>query len=167
MKVAIYGRTVEKEFEKYVKEFLTVLKQHNIDFTIDKKFYEFLVREMQLNLKNTPLFETHEDIKDAVKMIFSIGGDGTILETVTLVKDANIPIVGINTGKLGFLANIAKDEIQTAIESIINNKYTIDERALLKVDSKSKIFSDFPYSLNEIAVQKKDSTMKTDLIFLH
>ncbi|OFX84333.1 MAG: NAD kinase [Bacteroidetes bacterium GWF2_33_16] len=167
MKVAIYGRTVEKEFEKYVKEFLTVLKQHNIDFTIDKKFYEFLVREMQLNLKNTPLFETHEDIKDAVKMIFSIGGDGTILETVTLVKDANIPIVGINTGKLGFLANIAKDEIQTAIESIINNKYTIDERALLKVDSKSKIFSDFPYSLNEIAVQKKDSTMITIHVFIN
>lgn len=161
MKVAIYGRTVDKEFEHYVKEFIYILKQHKIDFLIEKKFYDFLVKRMQLSVENSKTFESHEDIKNTIDLIISIGGDGTILETITLIKDANIPIVGINTGRLGFLANIAKEEIQTAIQAILDRKYVIDERVLLKINTQSKIFSDFPYGLNEIAVQKKDSPMIT------
>jgi NAD+ kinase len=167
MKVAIYGRTVDKEFEKYVKEFLTTLRQHNIDFIIDKKFYDFLVNEMHLNLNGSLTFDSHEDLKNNVDLIFSIGGDGTILETVTLVRDADIPIVGINTGRLGFLANIAKEEIRSAISAILNKQYTIDERVILKIKSSTDLFSDFPYSLNEVAVQKKDSTMITVHVFIN
>ena len=167
MKVAIYGRTVDKEFEKYVKEFLAILSQHNIDFSSEKTFLDFLIHEMTLKSNSISTFDSHQDIINNYDLIFSIGGDGTILETVTLVKDANLPIVGINTGKLGFLANIAKDEIETAIHSIIAGKYSIDERTLLKVDSKSGFFSEFPYSLNEVAVQKKDSTMITIHVFIN
>jgi len=167
MKVAIYGRTVDKEFESYVKEFLSILKQHNIDFIIEKKFFDFLINEMKFNFNSIKTFETHEDIKNSIDLIISIGGDGTILETINLVRDANIPIVGINTGRLGFLANIAKEEIRSAVEAIIEKKYKIDERVLLKINTESNIFSDFPYGLNEVAIQKKDSTMITVHAFIN
>ncbi|MDX9697721.1 MAG: NAD kinase [Bacteroidales bacterium] len=161
MKVAIYGRNVNKEFEQYVREVLAILSQHKIDFIIEKKFFDFMVNELYFDYPAVKTFESHKDIKNLVDLVISIGGDGTMLETVTLVRDADIPIVGINTGKLGFLANIAKEEIQTAINAILKKKYVIDERVLLKINTQSRIFSDFPYGLNEIAVQKKDSTMIT------
>jgi len=159
MKVAVFGRAFEKESKEYINEFFTVLKDLQFDVVVFKDFYDFLLNDVKLNIGILPVFKTHNDIKDDVRLIFSIGGDGTILETVTLVKDADIPIVGINTGRLGFLANIAKEEIKQALHAIHSNQYTIDERALLKIYSKSQIFNDFPFSLNEIAIQKKDSTM--------
>lgn len=167
MKVAIYGRTVDKESIRYVNEFLSTLQQHHINFVIFKKFFEFLQIEKGLIPDNAETFEKHEDIKDSVDLVFSIGGDGTILETITLVRDANIPIVGINTGKLGFLANIAKEEINSAVQAILTKQYVIDERVILKINSKTTIFSDFPYSLNEVAVQKKDSTMITIQVYIN
>lgn len=159
MRVGVFGRTFDKESEIYISEFFKNLKDLNFDVVVYKGFYEFLVHDIKLKIDKLPVFETHQEIKDNLDLVFSIGGDGTILETVTLVKDANIPIVGINTGKLGFLANIAKEEIREALIAIHSREYTIDERVLLKINSNSNIFNDFPYSLNEIAIQKKDSTM--------
>ena len=167
MKVAIFGRIIENGFKKYVKELLAILNLNNIEFVIDKKFLEFLGNDLQFDIEKISVFESYDDIKNKVDLIFSIGGDGTILETVTIVKDSNIPIVGINTGKLGFLANIAKEEIGKAITAILAKEYSIDERTLLKIETKSKLFSDFPYSLNEIAIQKKDSTMVTVHVFIN
>ncbi|OFX22623.1 MAG: NAD kinase [Bacteroidetes bacterium GWA2_31_9b] len=159
MKVAVFGRAFEEESKEYIIEFFSVLKDLQFDVVVFKDFYDYLQKDVKFNIESFSVFKTHSDIKDDVRLIFSIGGDGTILETVTLVKDADIPIVGINTGRLGFLANIAKEEIKQALHAIHSNQYTIDERVLLKIYSKSQIFNDFPYSLNEIAIQKKDSTM--------
>lgn len=166
MKVAIYGRNFDKGFNEYIKNFFKILENNNFEIIIYNKFYDFLKKEINLNLNSFEVFEKYEDIKQGVDLLFSIGGDGTILDTVTFVRDSNIPIVGINTGKLGFLASIGKEEIESALQSILKGEYTIEERSLLKLTSSSGLFSDFPYSLNEISVQKVDSAMITVHVYI-
>lgn len=161
MKVAIYGRNFDKGFKEYVKKFFEILQANNIEITIFHKFYDFLTKEINLNPRAISTFKKHHDIRQEVDLLFSIGGDGTILDTVTFVRNYNIPIVGINTGKLGFLASIAKEDIESALSAILNGNYSIEERSLLKLESSSGLFKDFPYSLNEISVQKVDSAMIT------
>lgn len=166
MKVAIYGRNFDKGFKEQVKRFLEILQKNNIEITIYEKFYEFLKREIDLDSDKISVFTKHLEIKNKVDLLFSIGGDGTILDAITIVRDSNIPIVGINTGKLGFLACIAIDEIESALNSIFLKKYTVEERTLLKFESSSGLFDEFPYSLNEVAVQKVDSAMITVHVYI-
>ncbi len=166
MKVAIFGRNFDKGFKEYVKKFFDILHNNNIEITIYEKFYDFLKREIDLNTDLVSVFSKHLEIKNNVDLLFSIGGDGTILDATTVVRDSNIPIVGINTGKLGFLASIAKDEIESALNSIFSREYTIEERTLLKLESSSGLFKEFPYSLNEISVQKVDSAMITVHVYI-
>ena len=164
MKVAIYGRNFDSGYKEYVKRFFEILLENNIEITIYKKFFDFLIKEINLNPNVVSVFSKHLEIKNDVDLMFSIGGDGTILDAITVVRDSNIPIVGLNTGKLGFLASISKDEIESALKAVFAKEYTIDERSLLKLESSSGLFKEFPYSLNEIAVQKVDSAMITVLV---
>ena len=161
MKVAIYGRNFDKGFKEYVEKFFDILNEKGIEITIYKKFYDFLKKNIDLDLRSTSVFSKHQEIRNDVDLLFSIGGDGTILDAITIVRDSNIPIVGINTGKLGFLASIAKEDVESALNSIFLKEYSIEERTLLKLESSSGLFKEFPYSLNEIAVQKVDSAMIT------
>ncbi len=161
MKVAIFGRNFDSGYKEYVKRFFEIILENNIEITIYKKFFDFLVKEINLNPNLVSVFSKHLEIKNDVDLLFSIGGDGTILDAITVVRDSNIPIVGLNTGKLGFLASISKDEIEPALKAIFAKEFTIDERSLLKLQSSSGLFKEFPYSLNEIAVQKVDSAMIT------
>lgn len=166
MKVAVFGRNFDKGFKEYVEIFFDILVKNNIEITIYEKFYDFLKKEINLNPQLVSTFSKYLEIKNDVDLLFSIGGDGTILDATTIIRDSNIPIVGINTGKLGFLASIAKDEIESALNSIFLKEYTIEERTLLKLDSSSGAFKEFPYSLNEIAVQKVDSAMVTVHVYI-
>ncbi len=161
MKVAIYGRNFDKGFKEYVKKFFDILNSNKIEIVIYEKFYEFLIKNIDLVPESVSVFSKHHEIRNDVDLLFSIGGDGTILDAITVIRDSNIPIVGINTGKLGFLASIAKEEIESALNSIFLKEYSIEERTLLKLESSSGLFKEFPYSLNEIAVQKVDSAMIT------
>ena len=161
MKVAIFGRNFDKGFKDYIELFFQILKEKKVHITVYEKFYNFLIKEINLETGNIDVYNKHEHIKSDVNMLFSIGGDGTILDAVTMVRDAKIPIVGINTGKLGFLASIAKEDIESALNAIFLKEYSIDERTLLKLESSSGLFKEFPYGLNEISVQKVDSAMVT------
>jgi NAD+ kinase len=161
MKVAIYGRNFDKGFQEYVKKFFDILNTNKIEITIYDKFYDFLIKNIDLEPESASVFSKHQEIRNDVDLLFSIGGDGTILDAINVVRNSNIPIVGINTGKLGFLASIAKEEIESALNSIFLKEYSIEERTLLKLESSSGLFKEFPYSLNEIAVQKIDSAMIT------
>jgi NAD+ kinase len=159
MKVAIFGRPFDKSFKDYILRFFDNLKHHNINLSVHHDFYNFLINEINLSSKNIEVFRKHHELERDTDLMFSIGGDGTILDAITIVRDSGIPIVGINTGNLGFLASIAKEEIDHALNAIYANNYTIEERTLLKLESPPSIFHDFPFGLNEIAVQKIDSTM--------
>lgn len=166
MKVAVYGRNFDSGFKEYVKKFFEILYSNNIEITIYNFFYDFLIKEIDLDATLVSVFSKHHEIRNDVDLLFSIGGDGTILDAITIVRDSNIPIVGINTGRLGFLASISKDKIEQALKAIFAKKYTIDERSLIKLESTSGLFKEFPYSLNEIAVQKVDSAMITVQVYI-
>ena len=105
------------------------------------------------------LFSSHEElVAERPDFLFSLGGDGTILNAVTYVRASNIPILGINTGRLGFLSNVSKDQVAVAVEGIYAGKYSIENRALLAVDTKEHLFGDMNFALNELTVHKKDSS---------
>ncbi|MFO7829003.1 MAG: NAD kinase [Bacteroidales bacterium] len=159
MKVAVYGRSFDKSFKEYIFSFFDNLEQNAVKISIHQDFYDFLTNEINFKPKSAIVFKNYSELKKDTDLLFSIGGDGTILDAITLVRDSGIPIVGINTGKLGFLASIAKDEIDMALTAIYENDYTIEERTVLKIDAPSQVFGDFPYCLNEVAVQKIDSAM--------
>jgi len=103
-------------------------------------------------------FSSGEDMDASIDCIISLGGDGTLLDTVTLVKDSGIPILGINYGRLGFLANIGKEELHTAFDALVNRKYVLDKRTLIHLDANIPLFGETPYALNEFSLHKKDSS---------
>jgi NAD+ kinase len=107
------------------------------------------------------LFNSHTDLPDNADMIFSIGGDGTFLETVSLVREKGIPIVGINSGRLGFLATISQEKLLGSLDVILSKKFSVEERTLLKLDFPGAKKEDFNYALNEVSIEKVGSTMIT------
>jgi len=157
MKVAIYGNQFNKEFNSSINELLDRLNHYNVDIYIYKPFYEFIKNNVNNRLKVRDTFIKHTDIRDEADVMFSIGGDGTFLETVRFVRNYNIPLIGINTGKLGFLANISRDEISYSVDSLINREFSLEERALVKLETSNNLFGELNYGLNEFTVHKRDS----------
>lgn len=158
MKVAIFGRLFNESFTDSMKLMFDILNNRKVDILIYKPFYDFLKLDVNYSPKVSGFFTNYDDLDKNTDFVFTIGGDGTFLEAVTIVRDSNIPIVGINCGRLGFLADISQDEIPKALDDLFSNSYTIEKRSLLKVESSDKeLFGDFNYALNEFTVHKKDS----------
>lgn len=158
MKIGIYGQFYHKEAARYVQQLLDILDKKKIEVIIEKNFLN-LIHEHDSIDKNYRHFSTFEELDTSYDLFFSIGGDGTILKTVTYIRDLNIPIVGINTGRLGFLATIKKQEIQDSIEKILAGKYTLSERSLLQVTIDDiEVFNDINFALNEVVVSRKNTT---------
>lgn len=157
MYIAIFGKTFTDESLKYINQLIAKLNSINCKLIVYEPFYKQLKTKVKFNGKLT-LFNTHEDIKDSVDFLISIGGDGTLLHTVTLVRDSGIPIIGLNIGRLGFLSSIAKDEILPAIDSIINNEYLLDKRTLIHLETENNLFGNINYCLNEFSIKGKDSS---------
>jgi NAD+ kinase len=156
MKVAIFGKQFGDVFNDSCVRLFQFLKTNNIELFIYKPFYEFL---QKLDIKTEPVgfFVDSEGLK-GVDFVFSIGGDGTFLEAVTLVKDSGIPIVGINSGRLGFLADISKEEIENALREIIAGRYKIRKLDLLAANTSEGEFGPLDFALNELAITKIDSS---------
>ncbi len=156
MKVAIFGKQFGDVFNDSCVRLFQFLKANNIELFIYKPFYEFL---QKLDIKTEPVefFVDSEGLK-GVDFVFSIGGDGTFLEAVTLVKDSGIPIVGINSGRLGFLADISKEEIENALREIIAGRYKIRNLDLLAANTSEGEFGPLDFALNELAITKIDSS---------
>ena len=131
-----------------------------------KSFLDFIRIEAGMDVKAVDVFKDHNDIREDVDFMISIGGDGTFLETIPFVRNFNIPVVGLNSGRLGFLANIASGEISSALDAIFNKDYEIESRVLIRLDSDKNVFGDLNFALNEITIQKKNSSMITIDAFL-
>lgn len=159
MKVGIYGQFYHKEAARYVQELLNILEKKQIEVIIEKNFLE-LIKENDAIHVNYDHFSTFQELDKSYDLFFSIGGDGTILKTATYIRDLNIPIAGINTGRLGFLATIKKEEIAQSIDKILSGKYQISKRSLLEaaIDGKPTVLGDLNFALNEIAVNRKNTT---------
>ena len=167
MKIAIYGRPVSSGFEKTISGLFELLKNSKVEVFIHQAFHEFLVGERNLNLRTEGTFKSHEDIIGNADIMFSVGGDGTFLEAVTIVQDYGIPIVGINTGRLGFLADISPEQIETAVNSILMGKYKLEQRSLVQLELTHGKWEGYPCALNEISIQKRYSTMITIHTYLN
>lgn len=159
MKVGIYGQFYHKEAARYVQELLDILGKKQIEVIIEKNFLE-LIKENDAIHVNYDHFSTFEELDSSYDLFFSIGGDGTILKTATYIRDLNIPIAGINTGRLGFLATIKKEEIALSIDKILSGHYQISKRSLLQAtfNDNTAILGELNFALNEIAVNRKNTT---------
>jgi NAD+ kinase len=155
MKVAIYSRGLDFEQENPLLLLLEELTRYDTTILI---FHQLLEQFPQTGQRYKQLipFTNSEDLAEDVDCLISLGGDGTMLDAVTLVRDKNIPILGINFGRLGFLASISKDELASAVDSLINRTYLIDKRTLIHLDSNKPLFGDAPFGLNEFAIHKRD-----------
>ncbi len=158
-KVAIYGQSYSISAEKEIQILLKVLEENNIVSFIEKEFYDLLIAGNILD-KKYPTFSHFDDLNSSFETLFTLGGDGTILRAVTYIRDLGIPILGINTGRLGFLATINKKTIRESINLILKGEYTIQKRTLLEVATSPKTaeFNELNFALNEVTIARKNTT---------
>ena len=157
MNVAIYSRGVDLDQQQSLIDLIAELDRHGITIYI----FADLIKKFNLsNLVSTPMiaFESSLDLHNNIDCLISLGGDGTVLDSITLVGDTLIPILGINYGRLGFLATISKDELSVMVEALVNRSYVIDKRTLLHIDSSIPVFDGNPFALNEFAIHKRDTS---------
>ncbi len=158
MKIAIYSRGTDAEQLQDVSVLLDELALNNIEPVIFQDFFNQFYSSIALK-NNYYTFNSHHDLVNAnIDCMISLGGDGTLLDTVSLIRDSGIPVLGVNYGRLGFLANIGKDEISSAFEALKNSSYVNDKRTLIHLDANIPLFGEAPYALNEFCLHKKDTS---------
>ncbi len=155
MKVAVYSRVLELGQQKDVQLFFDELQKENIVPVIFRSFFTEAKQHLKFS-SNVETFSHHSDLGSDIDFLVSLGGDGTLLDTVTLIRDKNIPVVGINFGRLGFLASIGRDEMSAAVKALARRSFIMDKRSLIHLDSSLSLFNDVPYALNEFAIHKRD-----------
>lgn len=157
MKIALYARQLnEGNHEVAIQLIGEILNRGAMPI-----IYQPLFNQLKSALKHLNHFELYNsgsEIRGKVDFLFSIGGDGTILDTLTQVQDSGIPVLGINVGRLGFLSSISKQEVTQCLDSLFKGHYTTDKRRLLRLDSSINLFGDVNYALNELTIHKKDSS---------
>ncbi|MEO5782785.1 MAG: NAD kinase [Ginsengibacter sp.] len=157
MRIAIYSRGLDPDQLHGIKLLLIELAAYKIEPVIFQDFFNLYYSTIDFGEKYST-FNSAEDLIDDIDCIISLGGDGTLLDTVTFVRDSGIPVMGINYGRLGFLASIGKDELHTAVEALVKRSYMLDKRTLLHLDANMPLFDKVPYALNEITIHKKDTS---------
>ncbi len=155
MKVAIYSRVIDADQQCDVLQLMDELYRNNIRSVIYHSFYE-TIRSFYGHGEPVEVFHSSEDLDESIDFVISLGGDGTLLDTVTLVRNKNIPVLGINFGRLGFLASIGRKELHMAVKALANRTYVIDTRSLVHLDGNKALFGETPYALNEFAIHKTD-----------
>jgi len=150
VKIALYGKRFDNEFIPGVEKLIDALVRRGIGITVHTGFHQFLSTRVTLP-SNSEVYNDYTDLKGA-QFLMSIGGDGTLLETARILRDSRIPVMGVNTGRLGFLSNIELSQVEEAIEAIVNRDFELDRRSLIEVKSETFSFGDFPYALNEVTL---------------
>lgn len=163
MKFAIHGRPIKAESKQEIQDIFSALNTKSISYTISYNLKDILI-ENQIEFKSETFFNNAQDL-DEVKLALSIGGDGAFLETLALVASKEIPVLGVNFGRLGFLTDIAPANFDETLDKIINEEYSIDERIMLRADANLPVFENgMDFALNEIAISKTDTS---SMIVIH
>lgn len=157
MKIAIYSRGIENNQHQDVISLLDELALSGVELVFYQDFFNQFYSGIN-SKANYSTFNSSDDLDENIDFLISLGGDGTLLDTVALVKDSGIPVAGINYGRLGFLANIGKEDFHTAVEALLNRTYVLDKRTLIHLDADIPLFDGVPYALNEFTLHKKDSS---------
>ena len=159
MKIAIFGHYYQNNTTTIISKVIGMLEKNGASILIEEKFYKS-IKENNTKFKIYETYKSHFDLENDIAFIISIGGDGTILRAATLVRDKNIPIVGVNAGRLGFLATVQEENIDTFLSKLFSNDFKISERTLLslKCSPANVDLEDINFALNEITVSRKDTT---------
>lgn len=158
MKVAIYGQYYQNSTEPIIKDIFVFFNKNNVEMIIESNFLETLY-EKKIVQKEYKTFSSHTELDKSFDVLISIGGDGTILRAATLVRDSEVPILGINAGRLGFLATVQKENIAAFMQFVIDKKYTVSKRSLISLtcSPENESIKDINFAMNEISVSRKDS----------
>lgn len=159
MKVAIYGQYYQNSTEPIINDIFVFFNKNNVEMVIESHFL-LMLNEKKIVENKYKTFTSHTELDSSFDMLISIGGDGTILRAATLVRDSGIPILGINAGRLGFLATVQKENIAEFMQFVIDKKYTISKRALLSLTCSptNESIEEINFAMNEITVSRKDTT---------
>lgn len=159
MKVAIFGQYYQNDTRPIIKDIFVFFNRNNVELVIEEKFLSILY-EQQILEKKYKTFNSYSDLDQSFDILVSIGGDGTILRAATYVRNSGIPIIGINAGRLGFLAKVQKENIESFLQIVLNKEYTISERTLLNLEFSPEIpdFNQLNFAMNEVTVSRKDTT---------
>ncbi|MDR2834819.1 MAG: NAD kinase [Bacteroidales bacterium] len=165
MNIAIYGRNFGNNFIGLAIQLFEELKNNNTKIYINNNFNEFLKNKFLLYFPNVIIYEQELPKDEKIDFLLSIGGDGTFLESATIVGDSEIPILGINTGRLGFLAYVNSKNFVNSIKQLLNGNFTIDKRMMLEIEAEPNFYGNKNFCLNEFAIQKKSrlSMIKTKI----
>jgi len=154
MNIAIFSKSFPEENATYVQQIIKGLEAQKTGLLIYEPFYQ-KIRNHVVIKQEVKVFKSYDDIASKVDYLFSIGGDGTLLDTITHVRDSGIPILGINLGRMGFLSSISKDRIGQAIEKLNKGKFNLDKRVLIRLNSSKNLFGEVNYALNEVSMYRK------------
>lgn len=157
MKIAIHGRSLNEETIPYIQQLIEQLEDKNTELVVHAGFIQML-RKRGILVRDTAVYNTPEELPSDTNFMISIGGDGTLLSSVTFVGGKSIPILGINTGRLGFLATIQREDARKAVDALYTGNLKIEERTLIKVVSDDNVFNGINFGLNEFTILKRDSS---------
>lgn len=157
MKVAVYGLKANESQKEFFDSFFSELHHRNIEILVEKDFLFLLKPIVSSDLKSVELFSSYEDLPAETDLLFTFGGDGTILEAATVIRDKMIPVVGVNTGRLGFLATINVELLLESLGDILSGNYNISRRSLIEVETNGEQIAD-NFALNEITVTRRETT---------
>lgn len=165
MKIALFGQYYQNSTAETVQKVVSFLESKDIEIAFEAHFLDIL-KEKNIVSKNYETYSCHKTLNNDFKALISIGGDGTILKAATFVRDKNIPIIGINAGRLGFLATIQFDNIEPLLQKLLDNDYAISKRTLLSIKTTPEYdnFSELDFALNEVTVARKDTTSMITII---
>ncbi len=161
MQVAVYGRNFPSYARENIATMFSKFQKLNTDVWIFEPLYEFLQTKTGLRPRVAGLFSDKTDLPSDIDFLFSLGGDGTFLETVNLVKESGIPVLGVNIGRLGFLSYISQENMEESLESVFSGKYDIEERMLLKVETSNGDLKGNGIALNEARLYKNSGSLIT------
>ena len=157
MRIALYGRGFDPDYDGLMKEVLRVLRDAGTEISVFSGFLNDIKRS-DGGKTDYLTFDSYEQLKGKTDMLFSFGGDGTMLDTVEYVRDSEIPVFGINTGRLGFLSSVSSNETLEAVNSILQGDYEVERRSLLELVGEEERFNGINYALNELSVMRKDGS---------
>ncbi len=156
MKIGVHGKEFTRQSAPFIQRIFEILSHHNAELFVSSKFAGFLKQAAFRNFK-WQTYQGNESLPP-LELLISIGGDGTLLESVAHIGRTETPVLGINTGRLGFLATISRDETEHALEQVLQKSYTLDQRAVLRLDTEKGIFGNLNFALNDFTVVKKDTS---------
>lgn len=157
MRIAVYGREFNNTVLPFVQETFRILDEYGIEIIIYDKFYDFISDKIKLP-SNYTIFTKSDQLSPSNDILISLGGDGTLLDTLSLVRNSGTPVIGINFGRMGFLASINKTEIEMAIAALVAKNYTVDKRSLLSIESGMDLFDGENYALNDVTIHRRDNS---------